>query len=96
MPAFLDSRHLFSFLLSVARLAAWLVLLSVVFLLLERLAAENINVEYAYASTMTAPRKALGIFHTSNPKRASQILREAGAALAGGARSAGRRPLHTR
>jgi hypothetical protein len=63
---------------------------------LERLAAENINVEYAYASTTAAPRKALGVFHTSNPKRASQILNEAGAALAGGARSAGRRPLHTR
>jgi hypothetical protein len=63
---------------------------------LERLAEENINVEYAYASTTAAPRKALGIFHTSNPKRASQILSEAAAALAGSARSAGRRPLHTR
>jgi hypothetical protein len=63
---------------------------------LERLAEEHINVEYAYASTMTAPRKALGIFHTSNPKRASQILSEAGAALGGPARSGGRRPLHTR
>jgi hypothetical protein len=63
---------------------------------LERLAEENINVEYAYASTTASPRKALGIFHTSNPKRASQILSEAVAALAGSARSAGRRPLHTR
>ncbi len=63
---------------------------------LERLAEENINVEYAYASTTAAPRKALGIFHTSNPKRAGQILSEAVAAFAGSARSAGRRPLHTR
>jgi hypothetical protein len=63
---------------------------------LVRLAEEHINVEYAYASTMTAPRKALGIFHTSNPKRAIQILNEAGAALVGSARSGGRRPLHTR
>ena len=37
---------------------------------LERLAEEHINVEYAYASTTAAPGKALGIFHTSNPKRA--------------------------
>jgi hypothetical protein len=63
---------------------------------LERLAEENINVEYAYASTTATPRKALGIFHTSNPKRASQILSEAVAAAAGPARSAGRRPLHSR
>ncbi len=37
---------------------------------LEKLAEEHINVEYAYASTTAAPGKALGIFHTSNPKRA--------------------------
>ena len=45
---------------------------------LEKLAEEHINVEYAYASTAQAPGKALGIFHTSNPKRASQVLNEAG------------------
>ena len=44
---------------------------------LEKLAAEHINVEYAYASTAAAHGKALGIFHTSNPKRACQILNEA-------------------
>src|SRR5277367_2054751 len=44
---------------------------------LERLAAEHINVDYAYASTATAHGKALGIFHTSNPKRAAQVLNEA-------------------
>ena len=43
---------------------------------LERLAEEHINVEYAYASTMASPGKAMGIFHTSNPKRAAQILNE--------------------
>jgi hypothetical protein len=61
---------------------------------LEKLAAEHINVEYAYASAATAHGKALGIFHTSNPKRAAQILNEA--ASTGSARSAGRRPLHSR
>jgi hypothetical protein len=63
---------------------------------LERLAEEHINVEYAYASTMSAPGKALGIFHTSNPKRASQILSEAATANSAGNRSSGRRPLHSR
>ena len=43
---------------------------------LERLAEEHINVEYAYASTMSATGKALGIFHTSNPKRALKVLSE--------------------
>jgi hypothetical protein len=64
--------------------------------LLEKLAAEHINVEYAYASTMTAPGKALGIFHTSNPKRASQILNELASSVSSPGRSAGRRPLHSR
>jgi hypothetical protein len=64
--------------------------------LLEKLAAEHINVEYAYASTMTAPGKALGIFHTSNPKRASQILNELASTASTAGRSGGRRPLHSR
>lgn len=63
---------------------------------LERLAAEHINVEYAYASTMSSPGKALGIFHTSNPKRASQILSEATSSNSVSTRSSGRRPLHSR
>ncbi|MGO9467516.1 MAG: ACT domain-containing protein [Isosphaeraceae bacterium] len=65
---------------------------------LERLAEEHINVEYAYASTTSAPGKALGIFHTSNPKRASQILSDATGTSAGAAssRPSGRRPLHSR
>jgi hypothetical protein len=63
---------------------------------LEKLAEEHINVEYAYASTVPAPGKALGIFHTSNPKRASQILNEAAGLGSGSGRSAGRRPLHSR
>ena len=45
--------------------------------ILERLAAEHINIEYAYASGASAPGKSLGIFHTSNPKRALQVLHEA-------------------
>jgi len=63
--------------------------------LLERLAEEHINVEYAYVSTTGAPGKSLAIFQTSNPKRAAQILSESGNSL-GGERSAGRRPLHSR
>jgi len=63
---------------------------------LEKLAEEHINVEYAYASTMSAPGKALGIFHTSNPKRASQILSEATGSNAATTRPSGRRPLHSR
>jgi hypothetical protein len=63
---------------------------------LERLAAEHINVEWAYASTMSSPDKALGIFHTSNPKRAFQILSEATSSNSASNRSSGRRPLHSR
>src|SRR5204863_3849380 len=44
--------------------------------ILEKLAAEHINIEYAYASGASAPGKSLGIFHTSNPKRALQVLLE--------------------
>jgi hypothetical protein len=64
--------------------------------ILERLADEHINVEYAYASTTAAPGKAMGIFHTSNPKRAAQILNESAGSAAAAGRSAGRRPLHSR
>jgi hypothetical protein len=63
--------------------------------LLERLAEEHINVEYAYASGTRAPGKALGIFCTSNPKRALQVLSES-ASSNGVDRAAGRRPLHSR
>jgi hypothetical protein len=62
--------------------------------LLEALAEENINIEYAYASGASAPGRSLGIFHTSNPKRALQIL---SASPSNGAESVpGRRPLHAR
>jgi hypothetical protein len=63
---------------------------------LQRLADEHINVEYAYASTTSSPSKSLGIFHTSNPKRAAQILSETANAGSSASRSAGRRPLHSR
>jgi len=62
--------------------------------ILERLAEEHINIEYAYASTSTAPGKSLGIFHTTNPKRALQVLNES--ANNGVDRTTGRRPLHSR
>jgi hypothetical protein len=64
---------------------------------LERLAAEHINVEYAYVSTISSPGKTLGIFHTSNPKRANQVLSEQANAVGPAGRSAPRRrPLHSR
>jgi hypothetical protein len=63
---------------------------------LERLAEEHINIEYAYVSTATEPGRTLGIFHTSNPKRALQVLQEATASSNGVDRPGGRRPLHAR
>ncbi len=63
--------------------------------LLERLAEDHINIDYAYTSSATAPGKALGIFHTSNPKRALQVLNETASAN-GVDRAGGRRPLHSR
>lgn len=63
--------------------------------ILERLADEHINIEYAYVSGATAPGRSLGIFHTSNPKRAIQVLTESVSAN-GAVKDAGRRPLHTR
>jgi len=62
--------------------------------ILERLAEEHINIEYAYASSSTSPGKSLGIFHTTNPKRALQVLNES--ASNGVDRTGGRRPLHSR
>lgn len=63
--------------------------------LLERLAEEHINIEYAYTASSSSPGKALGIFQTSNPKRALQVLNES-TTTNGVDRSGGRRPLHTR
>lgn len=61
---------------------------------LERMAEEHINVDYAYASTASSQGKALGIFHTNNTKRALQVLNEP--ANASAEKSSGRRPLHSR
>jgi hypothetical protein len=61
---------------------------------LERLAEEHINIEYAYTSSETSPGRSLGIFHTSNAKRALQVLNDAG--TNGVDRAGGRRPLHAR
>jgi hypothetical protein len=61
---------------------------------LEKLAEEHINIDYAYASTAANPGKALGIFHTTNTKRALQILGEAAGNSA--EKAGGRRPLHSR
>ena len=60
---------------------------------LEALAAENINIEYAYVAPSAASGRSVGIFHTSNPKRAFKILTEwTNPPDRGGER----RPLHSR
>jgi hypothetical protein len=61
---------------------------------LERLAEEHINIDYAYASTASTQGKSLGIFHTNNTKRALQVLGEAAGNSA--EKAGGRRPLHSR
>jgi hypothetical protein len=63
---------------------------------LERLAASHLNVEYAYVSSSASSNSArsLGIFHTSNAKKALQVLQD-GAALTDSS-TQGRRPLHAR
>ena len=60
---------------------------------LEKLAEEHINIEYAYVAPGGAPGKVVGFFHMSNPKRGMKILTEP----VNGDRSADRgRPLHSR
>jgi hypothetical protein len=61
---------------------------------LERLAEDHINIEYAYLGASTTPGRSLGIFHTSNPKKAQQVLADAHAN--GPGHSPQRRPLHSR
>ena len=61
---------------------------------LERLAEEHINVEYAYMAASAAPGRSTGLLHTSNPKKAQQVL--ADSAAKGGNHSPERRPLHSR
>ena len=61
---------------------------------LERLAEEHINVEYAYMAASAAPGRSTGLLHTSNPKRAQQILAES--AAKGTNHAPERRPLHSR
>ena len=60
---------------------------------LEKLAAEHINIEYAYISSSSSQGKALAILHTTNVKRAQQILRDSAPAVE---KTGGRRPLHSR
>ena len=60
---------------------------------LERLAEDHINIDYAYASA-ASPGKTLGIFHMNNTKRALQILGETTSNST--EKTSGRRPLHSR
>jgi len=62
---------------------------------LERLAEEHINIEYAYSAPSPTPGKALGVFHMSNPRRGLQILIDAASNEAERPNN-GRRPLHAR
>jgi len=62
---------------------------------LELLAEEHVNIEYAYVAPGAVPGKSLGIFHTSNPKRALKVLLEPNGSN-GADRSGDRRPLHSR
>ena len=62
---------------------------------LERLAEEHINVNYAYASGGGASGRSPAIFHTSNLKRSQQVLSDAINQTTNGA-VPGRRPLHAR
>lgn len=61
---------------------------------LEKLAEEHINVDYAYVSAPSSQGKALAILHVANLKRAQQVLREP--AAPGIDKAGGRRPLHSR
>ncbi|WP_169976752.1 ACT domain-containing protein [Tautonia rosea] len=63
--------------------------------LLQRLADEHINIEYAYTSAVGQGR-ALGIFQTDTPKKTAQVLSAASTSANGSDRESGRRPLHTR
>jgi hypothetical protein len=61
---------------------------------LEQLAEEHINIEYAYLAASSSAGKSQGIFHTSNPKKAQQILAEPKSN--GTSNSPQRRPFHSR
>jgi hypothetical protein len=61
---------------------------------LERLAEDHVNIVYAYLAASTTPGRSTGIFHTSNPKRAQQLLSDSPGNGTG--QSPQRRPLHSR
>ncbi len=61
---------------------------------LEHLAEEHINIEYAYLAASNSNGKALGIFHTSNAKKAQQVLTEAKSN--GSTQTPQRRPFYSR
>jgi hypothetical protein len=62
---------------------------------LETLAEEHINVDYAYISNVTSAGRSMGIFHTSNPKKAQQVLNDTSGSFGDNVQG-GRRPLHVR
>ncbi len=62
---------------------------------LELLAEDHISVEYAYVAASPTAGKSLGLFHTSNPKRAQKVLADHSHSN-GQDRGADRRPLYSR
>ncbi len=61
---------------------------------LEKLAEEHINIDYAYVSSASAQGRVLGILHVANQKRAREVLSESTTATT--EKAGGRRPLHSR
>ena len=62
---------------------------------LQRLADEHINIDYAYTSAHGNGR-GLGVFHSDNMKKAHQVLLQASSGSSSSDRDGGRRPLHVR
>jgi hypothetical protein len=62
--------------------------------LCELLAAEHVNIDYAYCSSGGRNGKTVGIFKVSNPEKSMRILGSAPNHAA--RRRMGRRPIHTR
>lgn len=60
----------------------------------ELLAAEHVNIDYAYASSGGRNGKTYGIFKVSNTEKSIRVL--SGSANNVGRRRMGRRPIHTR
>jgi hypothetical protein len=61
----------------------------------ELLAAEHVNIDYAYCSAAGRNGKTAGIFKVSNPEKSIRLLNNAANSMLS-RRRMGRRPIHTR